>query len=280
MEIDVTAWLSLGLRWAHVISAITWIGHAFFFNWLDASLDRPEGETRPGVEGELWMVHSGGFYQVEKKLVAPDQVPRTLHWFKWEAAFTWITGALLLVETFYMHGGMLLIDPDRPVSHAAAVGIGVATLLVGWLVYDGLCRSPVGAAPVPMALVSFALLVGVGWFLTGRMSGRGAYIHVGALMGTIMVANVWICIIPAQNQLLAAVREGRKPDPEMALRAKQRSRHNNYMGYPVVVLMVSNHYPTLTYGSDTPWQVLGGLLLAGALVRHAMNMRMHGAASR
>lgn len=261
-------WLELLLRWAHVIAAITWIGHALFFNWLDASLGKPD-PVRPGVEGEMWMIHGGGFYLLEKRPDAPKAMLARLHWFKWEAASTWITGLLLMSVAYYM--GDYLIDRSvLDLGAGAAAGIGVGSMLISYKMYDLLWLSPLRRAPGIAAAISFALLCGAAFGLTHVFSGRGAYIHVGGIMGTIMVANVWERIIPAQRNLVEAIGRGEKPDEQLAARAKQRSRHNNYMTFPVVFIMVSNHY-SHTYGDQRAWLVLALVMLAGAGVRALMN---------
>jgi uncharacterized membrane protein/plastocyanin len=266
----VGEWLHLVVRWMHILAGIMWIGTSIFFNWLDSHLDKPR-VVRAGVEGELWMVHSGGFYQVEKKLVAPSEMPPTLHWFKWEAYFTWITGMVLLGLVYYAGGGALLVDSSvSDVSVPVAIGIGLGTILLSWFFYDTLWRSPIGESTLLGAVICFAVVIGAAYGFGRVLSGRAAYIHCGAMMGTWMVGNVWMRIIPAQKALVEAVKEGRAPDALLGKRAKQRSRHNNYMTYPVVFIMLSNHFPG-TYGSAWAWAILGGLMLLGASVRHFEN---------
>ena len=266
----VSEWLHLIVRWMHILAGIMWIGTSIFFNWLDSHLDKPE-VARKGVEGELWMVHSGGFYQVEKKLVAPSEMPRTLHWFKWEAYFTWLTGIVLLGLVYYAGGGVLLVDPSvSSIPVHTAIGIGLGTILLSWLFYDTLWKSPLGQSTLLAGAISFAFVIGAAYGFGKVFSGRAAYIHTGAMMGTWMVGNVAMRIIPAQRALVAAVKEGRAPDAALGKRAKQRSRHNNYMTYPVVFIMLSNHFPS-TYGSTWAWAVLAGLMILGASVRHFEN---------
>jgi len=271
----MTEWLNLILRWTHVITGIAWIGSSFFFMWLDSHLTVPE-KTKAGVEGELWMVHSGGFYQVEKMQLAPSQIPPVLHWFIWEATFTWITGILLLAVVYYLGADAFLIDPRvADLSPLAAIAIGLGTLAVAWVVYDLLWQSPLAANTALAATLSFLLLVGVAYGLTHLFSGRGAFIHVGAMLGTLMAVNVWVRIIPAQRQLVRATKAGTAPDPALAANAKRRSVHNNYMTLPVVFIMVSNHFPS-TYGNPYNWAVLAALFLVGATVRHHFNLRNQG----
>lgn len=270
MDPHVTDWLHLGLRWLHIIAGVMWIGNSLFFAWLDSHLTAPP-EKKDGVEGELWMVHSGGFYQVEKKLVAPDKLPKVLHWFKWEAGFTWISGILLLIFLFYV-GGSLMVDPSvSGISHGQAVALSVSLLLGGWTVYDLLMRSPLRNNQRLLSAVGFALIAGLAYGLTHTLSGRAAYIQIGAMLGTIMVANVWMVIIPSQRHLVAATREGRRPDPVYAKRAKLRSMHNHYLTFPLIFIMLSNHFPS-TYGSPHAWLVLLGLMVLGAGVKHLMNV--------
>ncbi len=266
----VSEWLHLFVRWMHILAGIMWIGTSVFFNWLDSHLEKPDTPKR-GVEGELWMVHSGGFYQVEKKLVAPAEMPRTLHWFKWEAYFTWLTGMVLLGLVYYAGGGVLLLDPSvSSIGSHTGIAIGLGTILASWLIYDALWRSPLGQSTLIAATLTFAFAVGAAYGFGKYFSGRAAYIHTAAMMGTWMVGNVAMRIIPAQRALVAAVKEGRAPDAVLGQRAKQRSRHNNYMTYPVVFIMLSNHFPS-TYGSTWAWAILGGLMILGAAARHFEN---------
>jgi len=276
MDPLLAEWLNLIGRWTHVITGIAWIGSSFYFNWLDSHLEKPR-PPRPGVEGEVWLVHSGGFYQVEKIHVAPEAMPEKLHWFKWEAAFTWISGVFLLTLIYYLEAGVQLVDPAvAALDPLAAIGIGVGTLVVGWLVYDGIWRSAGAETNPGLAVVlSLGLLALVTWGLCQVLSGRGAYMHVGAMIGTIMVANVWAIIIPAQNALVAATKAGRRPDPALGLKAKQRSLHNNYLTLPVVFVMLSGHYPG-TFGHHLNWLVLLALTATGMFVRHIFNLRNKG----
>jgi len=279
MDPVIHEWMHLAIRWLHIIAGIAWIGSSFFFMWLDSHLEKVEDDDRD-VEGELWMVHSGGFYQVDKFMVAPAQMPEMLHWFKWEAYFTWISGFLLLGLVYYHGANTYLLDPSIssiPPSTGIAIGIGV--LIGGWVVYDLLCRSPLGRTALPFGVVGFALILGVSYALGLVFSGRGAFIHVGALMGTLMAGNVWRVIIPNQKKLVEAVKAGQPRDPELGKRAKERSVHNNYMTLPVVFIMISNHFPG-TYGAGHPWLILGGIFLVGALVRHFFNLRNAGVTQR
>ncbi len=267
----VTEWLNLIVRWIHVISAIMWIGSSLFFNWLDARIEQNERTKAKGIEGELWMVHSGGFYDVEKTLVAPAVMPKKLHWFKWEAMFTMLSGWLLLDIVFFQGGGVTLIDPNvSDLSATTATILVIGVLVVSWFVYDVLWRFNdnvfVGA------FISFFIVIGVLYFLTTKISGRAAFLVTGGMMGTWMATNVWVHIIPAQTGLVKAVQEGKKPDAKLAKHAKTRSRHNNYMTYPVVLIMLSNHFPGV-YGHSQNWMILAGIILIGAGIRHLQNVK-------
>ena len=261
-------WTNLVLRWAHFIAGIAWIGSSFYFIWLDRALTKPE-HPKPGVEGDLWMVHSGGFYQVEKRRPGPGEVPPVLHWFKWEAMLTWITGIALLILVFYL-GSAYLLDPNvSRIGRGAATALGIGSIVLSWPIYDGLWRSPLARRPAIASAISLALLTAITLVMCRLLSGRAAFMHIGALLGTIMVANVWERILPAQQQMLDATRAGRPADFTLGERAKQRSVHNSYITFPLLFIMLSNHYPA-TYASPLNWLVLLLLFVAGAAVRHAM----------
>ena len=264
---DVNEWLNLLLRWFHVFSAILWVGSTYYFTWLDGRFQEEEreagkaGEVAAADAGkvEVWMVHSGGFYVVEKRKT-PSL--RRLHWFRWEAMMTWLSGILLLTLVYYMGGGM--VDADvRDISVRTAVLFGTGMIVVGWVVYDLLVQSPLGRNERAFAAVAYAFVVGAAYLSTHVLSGRAAYIHVGASFGTIMFLNVWMRILPAQRRMIAAVREGREPDPAEGARAKLRSKHNTFMVVPLVFTMISNHYPTSTYGIDYNWLMLSALVFVG-----------------
>ena len=269
----VTEWLNLSVRWIHVIAGIMWIGSSLFFNWLDARIEKNERTKEKGIEGELWMVHSGGFYDVEKTLVAPKVMPKHLHWFKWEAMFTMLSGWLLLDIVFFQGGAVTLIDPNvSDLSPTTAVALSIGVLVASWFVYDVLWRSPL-TANVPIgAVITYGLVLGVLYFLSHKVSGRAAFLLTGGMMGTWMATNVWVHIIPAQKGLVKAVTEGKKPDEKLAKHAKTRSRHNNYMTYPVVLIMLSNHFPGV-YGHQYNWIILAGLIVVGASIRHLQNVK-------
>jgi len=257
-------WLNLLVRWAHIVVAIAWIGASFYFIWLDDNLEA-SGEAE--LAGELHAIHGGGFYRVQKYRLAPGVLPRQLHWFKWEAYWTWITGLILLVLIYYVGAELYLVDPAvMKLSNAAAIGVGLGSILLGLVVYEGLCRSPLAKNEMIFSLVIFILLAFAAWGLTQVFSGRGAFIHYGAILGTIMVANVLHVIIPGQRELVRAKQQGREPDPRYALAGKQRSLHNTYFTLPVIFTMIAGHY-AMTFGSRWNWLVLVALTLAGALIR-------------
>jgi len=273
---DLGEWLNLAIRWLHLTAGIAWIGSSFYFVWLDNHLNEPaEGDA----SGELWSVHGGGFYHNQKYQVAPARMPDELHWFKWEAYFTWISGFSLLVLIYYVGAQSFLIDPAKAaLSPAQGIGIGLAALALGWLVYDGLCRSPVGSSNLALGIFWFACLLFAASLLDSLFSARAAYLHVGAIVGTVMVANVFLIIIPNQRKVVADLVAGRTPDPALGATAKQRSLHNNYMTLPVLFIMISPHYP-MTYGAERPWLVLALLGLTGVAVRHVFNLRGRGRAT-
>jgi uncharacterized membrane protein len=268
MDATLLDWLGLGLRWFHLVVAIGWIGTSFYFMWLDSSI-RPPESTREGVEGEVWMVHSGHFYQVEMRRLRPGEVPSVLHWFKWEAALTWMSGVGLLAVVYYLTGGVYLVDPNvSKITTGGAVALCVGLLIVSWLVYDLLWVSPLGRDRAGVATaISYLLLLGMVILVCRTLSGRAAFIHVGAVLGTIMVANVWMRIIPAQRELIAATREGRPADWTLSDRAKRRSVHNSYVTMPVIFMMISNHYPA-TYGHRLNWLILCLFMVVGVGIRH------------
>jgi uncharacterized membrane protein len=263
--------LDVALRWVHVIAAIMWIGNSLLYNWLDRSL-RPSADPE-NVQGDAWLLHSGGFYYVEKRLRL-DALPKPLHWFKWQAYTTWLSGAALLVVVYWMGGRAMLLGPGATMTHGAAVTTSAAILIGCWLAYEALWRSPLGTAPAVASALSFLLIAAVGVALTQVFSGRAAFLHLGAVMGTLMAANVATSIMPAQRSLVRSVERGGQPDPRLSMAAKKRSVHNNYMTFPVVILMLSSHFPSL-YGHPRNWLVLAVLVLGGAAVRHSLNVRFH-----
>ena len=265
MTLDPTLseWLNLILRWVHVFAGIMWVGTTYYFTWLDARLTEEEkAVANTGNAAQIWMVHSGGFYVVEKRKV-PDLVSRTLHWFRWEAGTTWLSGFALLVLVYYLGGGALVDTDVYDISVGAAIAVGVGTLVGGWIVYDLMMLSPLRKSEQAFAVIAYVMIVGVTYALTRTFSGRAAYIHVGAMLGTIMAANVWMRILPAQKKMIAAINEGRKPDDALSAQAKLRSKQNTFMAVPVVFIMISNHFPGVTYGDRYNWAVLSTLILVG-----------------
>jgi uncharacterized membrane protein len=274
----LTEWLSLIIRWLHVVAGIAWIGSSFYFIHLDLSL-KSRADQPQGVHGDAWQVHGGGFYHMVKYLVAPARMPDELTWFKWEAYTTWLSGFALLVVVYYLGAELYLIDKsvlDLTAPAAAAVAFG--SLVLAWLLYEALCRSPLGRHEVALALVGYVFLVGLTYAFTHVFSGRGAFTQIGALIGTIMVANVFIIVIPNQKKTVAALLAGKAPDPRWGEEAKQRSVHNNYLTLPVVFLMISNHYP-LMFATRFNWLIVAIVLAVGPVIRHFFNSRHEGKGS-
>ena len=269
-------WLDLLIRWLHVMAGIVWIGTSFYFVALDNHLGRPreQRDVDEGVGGETWEIHGGGFYRISKWTVAPRELPEPLHWFKWEAYATWLSGFALLVVLYYFDAETYLIDKSvRDISPAAAVILSLLGLGLAWVLYDVACR--VLRLEALMAVFLFGLVVGSAYASSQVFSGRAAYLQVGAMLGTIMAANVLFNIIPAHWDLIRAKEAGEPPDPAPGLEAKRRSVHNNYLTLPVVFAMISNHFP-FTYGHDQGWLVLVALVVIGAFVRHFFNLRHAG----
>jgi len=263
-------WLSFGVRWLHVITAIAWIGSSFYFIALDLGLVKREGMPE-GAHGEEWQVHGGGFYHIQKYLVAPARMPEHLTWFKWESYATWMSGFALLAIVYYAGADLYLIDRNvLDVSAPVAIAISIASLAIGWLIYDLLCRSPLARDDTVLMLVLFPILVAVAWGYTQLFSGRAAFLHLGAFTATIMSANVFLVIIPNQKIVVADLIAGRKPDPKYGRIAKTRSLHNNYLTLPVVFLMLSNHYP-LAFATEFNWVIAALIFLIGVLIRHYFN---------
>ncbi len=270
-------WGNLVFRWLHVVAAIAWVGSSFYFIALDNHL-RPPADRRDserGVGGESWEIHGGGFYRIEKFRLAPETLPEPLHWFKWEAYTTWLSGFALLVVVFYVRADTYLVDPGvRDLSGGEAVAISIAGLALAWLVYDGLCRV-LARRPLVLAASVFAFVAVSAWAASELFAGRAAYVQVGAMVGTMMVGNVFFVIIPAHWELVRAKEAGREPDPAANERGKLRSVHNNYLTLPVVFAMLSNHFP-FTYGHERGWIVLVALMAIGAWIRHYFNLRHRG----
>ncbi len=278
MESILIEWVSAVLRWLHVIAGIAWIGSSFYFIHLDLSLKARPG-LPAGVKGDEWQVHGGGFYHIMKYLVAPAQMPDHLTWFKWEAYTTWLSGFALLVVVYYLGADLFLIDKSvLDLTALQAAAIAFVSLAVAWLLYEALCRSPLGGHEVALALVGYVFLVGLTWAFTHVFSGRGAFTQIGALIGTIMVANVFVIVIPYQKKTVAAMLAGKEPDPVWGQLGKQRSVHNNYLTLPVVFLMLSNHYP-LFYATRYNWIIVAIVLAIGPVIRHFFNSRHEGKGS-
>jgi uncharacterized membrane protein len=274
----VTDWLDLVFRWFHVIAAIVWIGTSFYFVALDNHLRPPEEERdrERGVGGESWEIHGGGFYRIEKFRVAPHTLPEPLHWFKWEAYWTWLSGFTLFVVLYYLQAHANLIDPSiARLSTAEAVGASVGLLAAAWIVYDVLCRTVGRRSELALALSILGLVTGTSYGVTHLFAARAAYLQVGAMLGTIMVANVFFVIIPAHWELVRAKEAGREPDPAANVRGKQRSVHNNYLTLPVLFSMLAGHFP-FTYGHAHSWAILVCLMVIGAWIRHYFNRRHAG----
>ncbi len=276
MDPLIVEWLSLAMRWLHVMLGILWIGTSFFFIWLDSAL-RPGPVPDPALAGRSWLVHGGGFYTVDKFVTAPASLPKELHWFKYEAYFTWVSGFLLLALIYYYGAAENLIDPDiADLSPSAAIAISLALLGGGWILYDLLCRSPLGRSTGGLAALVFLLAAGSAYLATEFFAGRAAYVQIGAFLGSIMAGNVFFVIIPNQKKIVAALIAGQVPDPALGKKAKQRSLHNNYLTLPVVLMMVSGHYPML-YASPYRWLFVLAALVIGGLIRHYANRRNAGA---
>ncbi|MEM7461908.1 MAG: urate hydroxylase PuuD [Pseudomonadota bacterium] len=263
-------WLSFGVRWLHVITAIAWIGSSFYFIALDLGLrkDRPLPE---GASGEEWQVHGGGFYHIQKYMVAPAQMPEHLTWFKWESYATWLSGFALLAIIYYAGADLYLVDPNvLDISPLTGILISLASIGFGWVAYDFLCKSKFGEDNNRLMILLFFVLVAMAWGYTQVFTGRAAFLHLGAFTATIMSANVFLIIIPNQKIVVADLKAGRSPDPALGLQAKQRSTHNNYLTLPVIFLMLSNHYP-LAFATQYSWLIASLIFLIGVLIRHYFN---------
>ncbi len=262
-------WAGFAIRWLHVITAIAWIGSSFYFIALDLGLNR-DGDFG-GADGEEWQVHGGGFYHIRKYLVAPEAMPEHLTWFKWESYMTWLSGAALLMVVYWAGGELYLLDPAKAeLALWQGILISAASLTVGWIVYDFLCKSGLGEKPTVLMLLLFVLLVAMGWGYNQIFTGRAMMLHLGAFTATIMTANVFFIIMPNQRIVVADLKAGRKPDPKYGKIAKLRSTHNNYLTLPVIFLMLSNHYP-LAFGTEYNWVIAALVFLMGVTIRHFFN---------
>ncbi len=254
-EYDIIGIVEAAIRWVHVFAAIMWIGQTYLFNFVERSLEPSDDEN---VAGNLCMVHGGGFYLVEKQKL-PKMMPMTLHWFKWEAAATWLSGAVLITIRYYMGG--LLVEPDMDFTIGVLVGVGA--IVLGWIIYDVLVRSPLGRNEIVFGVVGLLLILGLHLMFTEFLSSRASFIHVGAVLGTIMAANVWMRILPSQRKMIALAKEGKRPEQTLMATGPLRSKQNSYMVVPLVFIMISSHYPSLSYGSDQSTLVLAVILVVG-----------------
>jgi uncharacterized membrane protein len=269
MDANLHLWLEYLLRFSHLVAGIAWIGSSFYFIWLDSSFEAP-ATPRRNVDGELFMVHGGFYYQVEKRKIYPGELPKVLHWFKWEATLTWVTGILLFVVLYYLRGASLLIDQSvRVLTQGQAIGISLAIVIAAWLIYDLLFLPRFAKFKSISTFLALLFLAGLIYGLTKTFSGRGAFILTGAIMGTMMLANVWMRILPGQRKMIRDAEAGKVPDYSLSLKSKTRSVHNTYFIFPVLFIMLSNHYPTL-YNHELNWLLLILLTVSGAMTRHAM----------
>jgi len=270
--------LDVVFRWAHLIAGIMWVGNSMLFNWLDRNLEKKNAKLQLSrlSQGKIFMVHSGAFYDVEKKLLEPGEMPEHLHWFKWQNGITWLTGISLLVVVYYMNGAAFLVDPRvRELDPMVAITLSVSALLTGWIIYDGLWRTVGEKNPRLATAISIAALFAAIFGFCQVFSGRAAFIQTGVLIGTLMTGNVWMCIVPSQRSLIDATEAGKEQDPVLSLRAKQRSIHNNYLTFPLLFIMLSNHFGSAT-SHHLNWLVLIAVVTGGAGVRHFMNIRYRG----
>lgn len=263
LDPTLSEWLNLALRWIHVFAGIMWVGTTYYFTWLDARLSEEEKAVANTPDAaQVWMVHSGGFYVVERRKI-PDLFSRTLHWFRWEAGMTWLSGFALLALVFYMGGGALIDADVKELDLTSAIAIGIGSIFGGGFIYDVMMRTPLARKERLFAAIAYVLLVALTYILCQLLSSRAAYIHVGALLGTIMAANVWMHILPSQRKMIAALKEGKQPDQRLAADAKLRSKQNTFMAVSVVFIMISNHFPGVTYGQRNNWLILAVLILVG-----------------
>jgi len=274
-ESHLMEWLNIIIRLMHITFGIAWIGASFYFVFLENALNRTE-DVRDELAGNLWAVHGGGFYYLEKYKVAPKTIPKHLHWFKYEAYFTWLSGFCLLFVVYYFNAQAMLIDKNvLDISPLAGIGIGVGSFIVAWIIYDVMCKSPLVKKPMLFALVGLIIATGFAYFYAHVFNARAAYIHFGAMIGSIMVANVFFVIIPAQKAMVKAAKEGKPLDPTYGKNALARSLHNNYFTLPVLFVMVSNHFPS-TFGNPYSWAVLAGMSVGVAGVKHYLNLKEKG----
>ena len=270
----LSEWLALALRWFHVIAGVAWVGASFYFTWVENALERGGQQRAENIAGHLWSVHGGGFYYLEKYRAAPDKIPPRLHWFKWEAYATWLSGMGLMILLYYAAPSARLLPPESPLSPAEGVAVGLATIVLGYAIYAALCRMLL-AKPLALAAIGLVLLSGLLFVLSGVFAPRAAYIHLGAVIGAIMAGNVLFVIIPSQKRMVAAASEGGEADAQGARRAGLRSLHNNYLTLPVVFVMISGHHPAAA-NHDWNWLTFAALALAGGFARHFFNLKHRG----
>ena len=272
MEAHIAEWSNLLVRWIHFIVGVAWIGASFYFNWLENNLNRQAPQEK-GIDGNLWAVHGGGFYHLKKFTNGPDKLPEVLHWFKWEAYMTWVSGVTMLIIVYYYNATAMMIDPSvSDISTTVAIFIGIGSMLLSWVVYDLLCKSSLKEKPLLLGIIIFIYLAILAFILSQFLSPRATYIHVGAAIGTIMAANVFFVIIPSQKELVKALSNNCTPDPKYGASGLLRSRHNNYLTLPVLFIMISNHFPS-TYGNQYNWLVLIAISAVSILARHYFNIR-------
>ena len=265
-------WVSFAARWFHVITAIAWIGSSFYFIALDLGLHKHDNLPK-GAAGDEWQVHGGGFYHIQKYMIAPEKMPENLVWFKWEAYSTWLSGFVLLALVYYLGAELYLVDPNvLDISPTTGILISLASIGLGWVVYDLLCKSPIGNNNTRLMILLYFVLVAMAWGYTQIFTGRAAFLHLGAFTGTIMSANVFFIIIPNQKKVVADLLAGKSPDPALGMQAKQRSTHNNYLTLPVIFLMLSNHAP-LAFATEFNWVIASLVFLMGVTIRHYFNTK-------
>lgn len=273
MSSEIYSWLAVVFRFVHVLAAIMWIGESIYFMWLDHSLKLSETDDKSKSQGKLWMIHGGGIFHVNKRILKPAEFPKVLHWFKWEAYTTWLTGFALILLTVYINGGKQLLSEEYSgMSSVVAVHLGLAFILLSWVVYDIIWRSPLKNNELVASLISFLLLFGSVYFLCKIFNGRQAYLHIGAMLGTLMAGNVAMHIMPNQRRMVKALKEGKEHDLKYSNNAKQRSRHNNYMTFPVLFMMLGMHFPQ-AHGSKWNWIILIIFILGLATIKHFMNIK-------
>ena len=270
IAIILTEWLEFAVRWFHIITAIAWIGSSFYFIALDLGLKKNKS-LPDGVIGEEWQVHGGGFYNIQKYSIAPPNLPKDLIWFKWESYSTWLSGFFLLAIVYYGGADIYLIDREiADINSYQAILISLVSILLGWIIYNSACKSPLGSNSNFLMLILFFFLIFLSWFYTSIFSGRAAFLHLGSITATLMTANVFFIIIPNQKIVVSDLKAGRKPDPKFGIIAKQRSTHNNYLTLPVIFFMLSNHYP-LAFASELNWAIAPLVFLLGVSIRHYFN---------